>query len=47
MQNERLDGSNKRKINTVFQNYALFPHLDVYENVAYSLRLKKLDNDVA
>lgn len=36
---------NKRKINTVFQNYALFPHLDVYENVAYSLRLKKLDNE--
>jgi len=36
--------TNQRKINTVFQNYALFPHLDVYENVAYSLRLKKLDN---
>ncbi len=34
---------NKRHSNTVFQNYALFPHLSVYENVAFSLRLKKLD----
>lgn len=34
---------NQRKINTVFQNYALFPHLDVYDNIAYSLELKKLD----
>lgn len=38
--------SNKRKINTVFQNYALFPHMNVFENVAYSLRLKNLDKDV-
>lgn len=38
--------SNKRKINTVFQNYALFPHMNVFENVAYSLRLKNLDRDV-
>ncbi len=34
---------NKRQSNTVFQNYALFPHLSVYENVAFPLRLKKLD----
>jgi len=44
-----LDGNNvlslppnKRHTNTVFQNYALFPHLSVYENVAFSPRLKKL-----
>ena len=32
---------NQRHANTVFQNYALFPHLSVFENVAFSLRLKK------
>ncbi|MDR2069367.1 MAG: ABC transporter ATP-binding protein [Spirochaetaceae bacterium] len=38
---------NRRPANTVFQNYALFPHLTVFENVAFSLRLKKLQkNDV-
>ena len=32
----------KRQVNTVFQKYALFPHLNVYENIAFSLRLKKV-----
>lgn len=33
----------KRDVNTVFQSYALFPHLDVFENVAYGLKRKKVD----
>ena len=33
----------KRPLNTVFQRYALFPHLDVYENIAFGLKLKKVD----
>ena len=33
---------NKRQSNTIFQNYALFPHLSVYDNVAFPLKLKKL-----
>ncbi len=32
----------KRPINMVFQNYALFPHLDVFDNIAYGLKLKKI-----
>ena len=32
----------KRQINTVFQKYALFPHLNVYENIAFGLRMQKL-----
>ena len=35
----------KRQINTVFQKYALFPHLNVFENVAFGLRLKKMDEE--
>jgi len=35
---------NKRHTNTVFQNYALFPHLTVFENVAFSPRLKRVPN---
>jgi spermidine/putrescine transport system ATP-binding protein len=35
----------KRDVNTVFQSYALFPHLDVFENVAFGLRRKKVDRD--
>ena len=47
-----LDGSdvlslppNRRQTNTVFQNYALFPHLTVFENVAFSLRLKNASSN--
>jgi len=36
----------KRQINTVFQKYALFPHLSVYENIAFGLRVKKISAPV-
>ena len=40
--------SYKRNVNTVFQRYALFPHLNVFENIAFGLRLKKRpDREIA
>ena len=36
---------NKRPINTVFQRYALFPHLNIFENIAFGLKLKRLSGD--
>ena len=37
---------NKRKVNTVFQDYALFPHMNVFENIAFGLRLKKTPENI-
>lgn len=41
---KRINGMppHKRNVNTVFQRYALFPHLNVYENIAFGLRVKKV-----
>jgi spermidine/putrescine transport system ATP-binding protein len=36
----------KRKVNTVFQKYALFPHMNVFENIAFGLKIKKTDKNV-
>lgn len=36
----------KREINTVFQKYALFPHMNVYDNIAFGLKLKKEPKDI-
>ncbi len=35
----------KRKVNTVFQRYALFPHLNVYDNIAFGLKIQKLSKE--
>ena len=36
----------ERKINTVFQKYALFPHMNVYKNIAFGLNIKKMDKNL-
>ena len=36
----------KRRVNTVFQKYALFPHLNVFDNIAFGLKIKKMDKTV-
>jgi len=46
---EKINGvpAYKRQVNTIFQRYALFPHLNVYENIAFGLRIKKLpENEI-
>jgi spermidine/putrescine transport system ATP-binding protein len=44
---EKINGvpAYKRQVNTIFQRYALFPHLNVYENIAFGLRLQKKGED--
>ncbi len=37
---------NLRNVNTIFQKYALFPHLNVYDNVAFPLKIKKIDSNI-
>ena len=43
-ENKKINGvpAYKRQVNTIFQRYALFPHLNVYENIAFGLRIKKM-----
>ncbi|MBQ6848014.1 MAG: ABC transporter ATP-binding protein [Clostridia bacterium] len=43
-ENQRINDvpAYKRQVNTIFQRYALFPHLNVYENIAFGLRVKKM-----
>ena len=47
-ENKRINGipPYKRQVNTIFQRYALFPHLNVYENIAFGMRVKKLKENV-
>ena len=44
---ERINGlpPHKRNVNTVFQKYALFPHLNVFDNIAFGMRIQKLPKD--
>lgn len=45
---ERINGlpPHKRNVNTVFQKYSLFPHLNVFDNIAFGMRIKKTPKDV-
>jgi len=47
LEGERLGGTPpyKRHVNTVFQHYVLFPHMTVYQNIAFGLRMKRLPRD--
>lgn len=47
VENERVEDKEpyERNVNTVFQNYALFPHMNVYENIAYGLTIKKVPKE--
>lgn len=47
VEDERVDKKEpyQRDVNTVFQNYALFPNMNVYDNVAYGLKVKKIPKD--
>ncbi len=46
-ENKKINGvpPHKRQVNTIFQRYALFPHLNVFENIAFGLRLKKASKE--
>lgn len=47
VQGERVEDKEafERDVNTVFQSYALFPHMTVYDNIAYGLTVKKVPKD--